>query len=206
MKLIHMLDDLFGSKSKVRIIRLLFRYPEREFTEREIARQIDMSQNTVNIALQDLTKTNIFLYRKIGKANVYSVNKKSILFSFLQNIFTRERKIREVLIKRIGDATSPLISCILFGSFAQNSERHDSDLDLLVIAKDKRKAKVRLDELEQDLLREYNIPLSVVLLTPKELINKWNTPYMKQVRKDGIKISGKSLEEVYGKRIKNSIR
>lgn len=203
MKLHHILDDIFGSKSKVKILRLVFRYQEREFTEREIARHISMSQNTVNKTLADLTKTNALSFRKIGRANAYIVNKNSVLFPFLQNIFKGERRIREDLIKRLKEATGSFTSCILFGSFAQNAESYDSDLDLLVIAKDKRKAKYRLDKLESDLLRKYNISISIVLLTPRELLNKWNAPYMKEARKINVVISGRSLEELYGESSKN---
>lgn len=203
MKLHHMTDDLFGSKSKVRILRLLSRFPEKEFTEREMARSIGMSQNTVNIALRDLKKTNALLYRRIGRANVYLVNKNSALFPFLQNIFEGERKIREGMIKQIKTATRPFVSCILFGSFANETEAHDSDLDLLVITKDKKNVKPILDELEDNLLRQYGIPLSVVLLTPRELVNKWKAPYMREARKNHVLINGKPLGEIYGKGDKN---
>lgn len=203
MKLHHLADDIFGSKSKVRILRLLSRFPEREFTEREIARLISMSQNTVNIALHDLMKTNVLNYQKIGRANAFIVNKESVIFSFITRIFKDEKAIRGDMIKRLKKATSAFVSSILFGSFAENTEGYDSDLDLLVITKDKRKAKDTLAKLELDMLREYNVPLSIVLLTPRELINKLNAPYMKQIRKNHLRIGGKTLEELYGEIDKN---
>jgi predicted nucleotidyltransferase len=200
MKLYHLLDEIFGSKSKVRILRLLFRYPEREFTEREMARQIGMSQNTVNKALGDLMKTNTVSYRKIGRANAYMVNKSSVLFPFLKSIFENEKKVREDLIQMLKRDTAPFLSCTLFGSFAKKEEDFGSDLDLIVIAKDKDAASIQLERLESELLKYFNIPLSIILLTPKELTKKWNAPFMKEARSDGMNISGKSLEEVYGKR------
>ncbi len=200
MKLHHLLDDLFGSKSKVRILRLLFRYSEREFTEREIARQIGMSQNTVNKTLGDLMKTNAMSYRKIGRANAYIVNKNSVLYPFLHKIFEDEKKIREDLIQLLKDTASPFLSCTLFGSFAGEEEGYESDLDLLVIAEDKKAAEAQLEELESDLLRRFNIPLSLILLTPSELRKKRNTPFIMEARKNGVRISGKSLEELYGER------
>lgn len=203
MKLHHSLDDIFGSKSKVRVLRLLFRYPEREFTEREIAKMIGMSQNTVNITLAELRKTNILTFRRIGRANTYLVNRKSVLFPFLENIFEGEKNIKNDMIKKLKSATRPFLSCILFGSFAQDTEDHGSDLDLIIIVKDKIKAQVTLEKLKEDMLRDYNIPVSIVLLTPKELINKWNTPYMKDARKNHVIIKGKPLEELYGENNKD---
>jgi predicted nucleotidyltransferase len=203
MKLNHMADDLLGSKSKVRILRLLTRFPEREFTEREIAAIIGMSHNTVNIALRDLRKTNALSFRRIGRANVYLVNKNSALFPFLQNFFESEKNIRVEMVKLIKTATKPFISCILFGSFANETEAKGSDLDLLVITKDKKKAKTTRDKLESTLLKLYSIPLSVVLLTPRELVNKWNAPYMREARKNHLLINGRPLGEIYGKGDKN---
>lgn len=205
MKLHNLLDDIFGSKSKVRILRLMFRFPQREFTEREIAKNILMSQNTVNLALVELRKTNILSYRKIGRANVYILNKNSALIPYLSKMFENEKKIRKDMIQRIKRTTSSYISCILFGSFANKKENFESDLDLLVIVKDKRKVKEELKSLEDKILRLYGIPLEIVLLTPRELINKWNSPYMRQARKNNVVICGKTLEELYGIKSKKEI-
>jgi len=203
MKLHHLADDLFGSRSKVRILRLLTKLPEREFTEREIAKSIGMSHNTVNIALRDLRKINVLAYRRIGRANVYVINKDSTLFLFLKKFFEDEKKIREEMLKQIKTATKQFLSTILFGSFANETETHNSDLDLLIIVKDNKKTKPVLDELENTLLKQYGFPLSVVLLTPRELINKWNAPYMREARNNHVLINGKPLGEVYGKGDKN---
>ena len=206
MKLHHFLDDILGSKSKIRILRLIFEYPQREFTEREIAKHIGMSQNTVNLALTDLRKTNIMSYRKIGRANVYTLNKNSALIPYISQLFQNERKIRKDMIQRIKKATNTYISCILFGSFADNTENYESDLDLLIIVREKRKVKADLGRLEGEFLRLYSISLEIVLLTPRELINKWNLPYMRQIRTKNVVISGKTLEELYGEGQKNKAR
>ena len=87
MKIHCILDDVLGSKSKIRILRLLFKYPEREFTEREIAEIINMSPNTVNLALHECRKTNIFIYKRIGKTHSYKCNSDSVLFSLFKDLF-----------------------------------------------------------------------------------------------------------------------
>jgi predicted nucleotidyltransferase len=206
MKLHHFLDDIFGSKSKIRILRLMFRYPQREFTEREMAKHIGMSQNTVNLALTDLRKTNIMSYRRIGKANVYTLNRNSVMIPYISQIYRNEKKVREDMIHRIKKATNTYISCILFGSFANNSENFESDLDLLIVVKEKRKVRDDLGRLEDEFLKLYGTPLEIVLLTPRELINKWNSSYMKEARKNNVVINGKTLEELYGEGHKNKAR
>ena len=77
----------------------MFKYPKREFTEREIANMINMSPNTVNLALKSLRTTNIFLYKQIGNTHIYKCNQNSILFNYFKNVFEGEKQIREALFK-----------------------------------------------------------------------------------------------------------
>ena len=92
MKLHNLLDDMLDSKSKVRILRLLFRFPEREFTEREIARMIKMSPNTVNLALNNLRKTNVFVYKRLGRTHSYRCDADSVLFPLFKMLFELSKK------------------------------------------------------------------------------------------------------------------
>jgi DNA-binding transcriptional ArsR family regulator len=197
MKLHDFLDDIFSSKSKIRILRLMFKYPEREFTEREIAKRIGMSQNTVNLALVDLRKTNLMSFQRIGRANVYKLNEKSILNPYIAKMFEDERDIRKKMIMSIERATRSYISCILFGKIVNIAETSDTGIDLLVVVKNKKRVKKEIEGLEKDFLELYGIPLKTVILIPAEVVNKWNSPYLRQLRKNNVVINGKGLDELY---------
>jgi transcription initiation factor IIE alpha subunit len=131
------LEDLLDSKSKIRIIRTFFLYQGKDFTEREIAEFIEMSPNTVNLAMREIRKTNIFSFRKIGKAHAYRLNKSSALYEPLKDIIDGEKKTRKDMFDMIRNALKNSLSCVVFGSFARGEEEFDSDLDLLIIAQDK---------------------------------------------------------------------
>ena len=139
MKITHFIDDLFGSKSKIRILRIMFKYPNREFTEREIAKMINMSPNTVNLTLAELRRTNIFKYKRLGKTHSYQCNPDSILFIIIKDLFEKEHDVKESLFELLKKKFTFVRSCIIFGSYAVGQEEFDSDLDLLIISEDKSK-------------------------------------------------------------------
>ena len=198
MKVHNILDNLFGSKSKVKILRLMFKYPDREFTEREIANEINVSPNTVNLSLRELREENLLSYRKVGRAHAYQVNRESVLFSYMTQVFEGERMIWVYMIQRLEKSTKTFISCVLFGSFAKKSEEYGSDIDLLVVVEDKLSVKEKLEALENEIMVRFGIHVSIIVFTPFEIKKKWNAPFMTGVKEEGILISGKPLEEIYG--------
>lgn len=188
-----MLDDMLDSKSKVRILRLLFRFPEREFTEREMARMINMSPNTVNLALNDLRKTNVFLYKRIGRTHSYRCDPDSVLFPLFKGLFERERKMRDELMSSLKHGLMGVGTCILFGSFARNEEEFDSDLDILIVTDNKANAKVRAEDLAEEISRRFSITLTPMIITPKELGKKKLEGYIKEALSEGKVIVGTSI-------------
>ncbi|MCK5037556.1 MAG: nucleotidyltransferase domain-containing protein [Thermoplasmata archaeon] len=193
MKLHNMLDNMLDSKSKVRILRLLFRFPEREFTEREMARMISMSPNTVNLALNDLRKTNVFLYKRLGRTHSYRCDPDSILFPLFEGLFGRERQMRDELMASLKKGLEGVGTCILFGSFARNEEEFDSDLDILIVTDNKANAKARAEDLTEEISRRFSITLTPMMVTPKELEKKKQKGFIKEALSEGKVIVGTSI-------------
>jgi len=190
MRLHNMLDGLMDSGSKVRIMRLLFRSPSREFTGREIASQIKMSPNTVNLALRDLTETNVFHFKRIGKTHIYSCNKNSVLYPFLSDIFKGERKIIDLLTDSLRVAMAGAELVLIYGSFAKGEEDAGSDIDILVVTKDKVKARNALEKLNQTALDQYATPLSYAIYTIKEFEKNRDKPFIRNAMDEGLTIIG----------------
>ena len=190
MKLHNLLDDMLDSKSKTRILRLLFRFPEREFTEREIARMIEMSPNTVNLALNDLRKTNVFIYKRIGRTHSYRCDADSVLFPIFKELFEQEQQIRDELLGLIKKKLKGTGTCILFGSFARCEEEFDSDLDLLIVTENKEEAEEKIKSLAEELLRKYSITLMQMLLSSREFADKRQKLFFKEALYEGKIIMG----------------
>ena len=101
------------------------------------------------------------------------------------------------MIKSIERVTGSYISCILFGNIVNIAETSETGVDLLVIIKNKKRIKKEIERLEQEFLELYGIPLKTVILIPAEVVNKWNSPYLRQLRKNNVVINGKGLNELY---------
>ena len=181
---------MMDSKSKVRILRLLFRFPEREFTEREIARMIKMSPNTVNLALNNLRKTNVFVYKRLGRTHSYRCDADSVLFPLFKELFGQERLMRDELLSLLKKKLDGVGTCILFGSFARYEEEFDSDLDLLIVTDNKEKVQEIIEHLAQELLRQYSITLMPMLLSSREFTEKRQKGFVKKALSEGKTIVG----------------
>jgi predicted nucleotidyltransferase len=179
MRIHDILEDILDSRSKVKILRLVYAFPQREFTEREIARDIKMSPNTVNLSLQDLRSTNLFHYKRIGRTHSYACNKESSLYPLLNGLFKEEAQVWNSMVGTIKESLSDAKRCLIFGSFARGEEEFDSDLDLLVVTPDKERVKKTIGALSVELARVYSVTLSPFILTPKEFKEKADMPFIR---------------------------
>ena len=172
----------------------MFRYPYREFTEREIAKLIHMSPNTVNLALICLRKTNIFIYKRIGKTHSYKCNHDSALFNILKDLFKNEDQVRETLFGIIKNNIVSNESCIVFGSYAKGEEEFDSDLDVLIVTNNKKKAEEMINYASAEILNRFSIVVSPMILTKKEFKSKSKRTFIKKALEQRIHVSGKELK------------
>jgi len=190
MRLHNVLDDLFACGSKVKILRLMFKHEAKEFTEREIASMIGMSPNTVNLAILDLRKTNILKFKRIGRTNVVSVNKNSVLYPFLKDLYRKEITLIKDIFEQISGSLPRGDTAIIFGSFARGTEEYDSDLDLLVISKKKTKTEDAVYELLDSLLGSHSLVISPIIMGRAEFEKKKKMPYIKNALKEGKVVCG----------------
>ncbi|RRA98685.1 nucleotidyltransferase domain-containing protein [Larkinella rosea] len=78
---------------------------------------------------------------------------------------------------------------ILYGSYARGDYHEDSDIDLLIILKDRKIAKLKeinaLVSLKYDLMIANNILLSIKAITESDYVNKTNAIYY-FIKREGI--------------------
>jgi DNA-binding transcriptional ArsR family regulator len=86
MKFHNILDEILGNKTKVRLLRAFFTYPEKGFTESELERIAGIPQASVHRNVKSLMNNGLLDRKRIGKANLYSLNKEHILYSLLNSL------------------------------------------------------------------------------------------------------------------------
>src|SRR5450631_4364786 len=82
-----MIEQLFGSKTRVKLLQLFYSNPNRSFFVREITRKIDEQINSVRRELSNLLSIGIILSDNTNNRLYYEVNQKYEYFEPLQLIF-----------------------------------------------------------------------------------------------------------------------
>ncbi len=138
-----MIEQLFGSKTRVKLLRLFYSNPNRSFYVREITRKIDEQINSVRRELSNLLSIGIISSDTNNNRLYYEVNQQYEYYNPLLTIFgseeTAEGDTTEVssAIKQKGDpATTELAHtgnvelAIYTGQFTRDES---SGIDLLVV-------------------------------------------------------------------------
>lgn len=205
MLLVNQLDHILGQMSKVRILRFLVTR-QSEMTGREIASASDVGLSHVqcHAALQELHHHGVVEMRHSGTAILYRLNLKSRLVEkILMPLFEEEARLK-LIIKEILDKhlkrPKPK-SVILFGSFASGSARPDSDIDLLIIASQKKHIplfKKGLEKAEIEITIGFGNHLAPMVMDETEFKRKFkeNDQLIRNVVKDGKVLSGDSINDL----------
>ena len=82
-----MIEQLFGSKTRVKLLQLFFSNPNRSFYVREITRKIDEQINSVRRELSNLLSIGIITSETTNNRLYYEVNQKYELYAPLAQIF-----------------------------------------------------------------------------------------------------------------------
>lgn len=174
-----MLEHLFGSKTRVRLLRLFLHHPEEAFFVRELARKTHFQMNAVRRELQNLTKFGCLMESETpaefeskgpsGQRRYYKLNTDFVLYPELRALLLKSQVLlEENFVRRVQDMGS-LKYLALTGRFV---DLPALSTDLLVIGKVNRD---RLERLVHDFERELGAEVRFTVLTVQEF------QYRKQV-------------------------
>lgn len=153
--MVFLIENIIGSTSKVKILRLFFEYPNRTFSTQEIFSNTKMGVGYGLRCLNLLLKYGIVKAKRVGKQKRYYLNKESKLFSILEKLFEQERQSiprvsylhRSILAEIIEKLNKETV--ILFGSVAAGTATQDSDIDLLIIGEKEKNIRKKIKSIEE---------------------------------------------------------
>lgn len=162
-----MLERLFTSKTRVKLLSEILLNSDREYHIRELSRIIDISPIYVQKELKNLYSLGLLTRRTQGNMVLYVLDKHSTISDDLKKIFLKTEGVGNEILKSL-DKTK-IQYALIYGSFAKGVETTKSDIDLLVIG----------DIDEDDLLKSVSKAegkvgreISYILWTPKEFAQK----------------------------------
>ncbi|MBI2675807.1 MAG: nucleotidyltransferase domain-containing protein [Candidatus Aenigmarchaeota archaeon] len=150
-----------------RILQLFFDCPTKSFHLREICRLTKLGMPSVRNHVKKLEKWGFIMRKKSGVYEGYISDRSEMFKIYKRNdmlIRLKESGLIEFLVETfIPDAV------VLFGSAARGEDIESSDIDLLLIAKEK---EVDLKRFKKDLKRNISLHFEgKVSYIPKELLN-----------------------------------
>jgi len=126
-----MLEKLFTSKTRIKLLELLLFNPQKEFHIRQISRMIGISAPYIAKELKNLKEINLIIEFRKGNLKLFKINKKAPIFEEIKRIFLKTESFGEILIKNLKNLDVKY--ALIYGSFASGKESEKSDIDLLII-------------------------------------------------------------------------
>lgn len=164
-----MIEHLFGSKTRVKLLHLFYSNPNRSFYVREITRKIDEQINSVRRELSNLLKVGIIRSDMSGNRLYYEVNQEYTFYEPLRQIFSSLSEAKETAAVSTGDSLADKMQdlgsvdfALLTGSFVRN---RDIPVDILIVGDVNRN---KLDKLMAELEEEEGRQLHYTVMDTSE--------------------------------------
>jgi len=157
-----MLEQLFGSRTRVKLLRLFLTNPATPFYVRELTRKVDEQLNSVRRELANLARLNIVYCENREDKKFYQLNTKFILAEELRALLLKSQLlVEEDLVRRIKEA-GKIRYLALTGSFTSSKQ---SPTDIIIVGRVDRALLVKIIERFQ---REVGREINYTLLTTRE--------------------------------------
>lgn len=135
---LHMLERLFGSASRSKIIKFFCTHPQDKYYMRELARKLDIKLNALSRELENLVELGFLIPETLNGKKYYSVDQGFPLLNELQSMIVKSIVLLEKAIVRDLRSIRGIQVLMLTGIF--NNQNTDTDV-LIVGSVDKSKVK-----------------------------------------------------------------
>ena len=135
-----------------------------------------------------LTKDKVIIRNKAGKAYLCTLNfenEKTLTLLSLAEIenkdefYTKNKELKIVLedfLKSI-KVKNNTISVVLFGSYSKGTATNESDIDILVIGKEK----ASIDKTTREINAKYGKEINVIVMSPKDFKSQQDKALIKEI-------------------------
>ncbi|HPA25783.1 MAG TPA: hypothetical protein PLK76_03425 [bacterium] len=154
-----MLENIFGSRTRVKLLKVFLNHPEENFFVRELSRSIDEKINSVRRELENLERVGLIksvidsskIVKKDNK-KYYTVNTNFILYPEFKNLILKSRVLLERSLAESINKLGKIKFLMLTGFFVDNPR---VKTDLLIVGNiDHQKLKKIIKKMEHDFEQE----------------------------------------------------
>lgn len=146
------------SDSQSRVLRWLFGQPEREFHLSELRRLTGLGSASLQRELNRLAKAGLVRSERVGNLRRFQANPQSPVYGELVGLTRKTLGVEPLLREALQPLAPDLQAAWVYGSIAKQTDTAQSDVDVMLIGKNLRLARVLelLVPLEAQLGRKIN--------------------------------------------------
>ena len=176
-----MLEELFGSRARVIILKTFLLDLERDFYQREISTITNLPIRAVQREVERLEKIGLVEKQIRGNRKYYRCRRDFPIFEELKSIILKTVALGNVLKDYLQKKKEKIELAFIYGSFAKGEENISSDIDLLLVGNiTSKEASMLLSPAKNSLRREINF----IVYDEKEFLKKKESHFLKQVLKE----------------------
>jgi len=123
---------LYEQTARQRIVEILFRFPDKEFSLSDLAKLSKVAKANIGKILEELYNNNIIQIIKLSKIWRIKANQENWHFIKSKIIYNLNFVYQSGLVEYLTDYFQNPKSIILFGSFRKGEDLSDSDIDIAV--------------------------------------------------------------------------
>ena len=157
-----MLEQLFGSRTRVKLLRLFLTNPQNSYFVRELTRKIGERINSVRRELDNLEKIGLISQQEVGQKKYYKVNIDHILYPELKSLLLKSQITLERNLARNLKSIGQVSYLALTGSFVGNK---NTQTDILIVGKVNRH---KLRRLVSKFKKDFDHQIRYTIMSRKE--------------------------------------
>lgn len=128
------LADALFSRTRQRVLALLFGQPSRSFYATELIDLAGSGVGAVQRELQSLTDSGLVRVTKSGNRKHYQANPASPIFAEVCGIVQKTVGLAEPLREALAGMAAQMIVAFVYGSVAKKTDTASSDIDLMIVS------------------------------------------------------------------------
>lgn len=130
-----MLQELFVSKARVALLKVLLLDPCGRFYLRELAGKAGVSLRSAQLEMVRLSESGVVTKETSGRQTYYSINERCAIVPDLRSMFIKTVGVADVLRNALLPEAESIRRALMFGSFARGDITPESDIDLLIVGR-----------------------------------------------------------------------
>lgn len=159
-----MLDKIFSSKIRIKLLTLFITHPKDEFYIRQIQKLTNANFNNIRRELINLTQVGILKSSSRGNLKCFQINISHPLHDDLKNIIYKTEGLGYVITQAL-KTIKGIKAAFIYGSVSKGKEGPISDIDLIIIGDVKiEQIYSQIRKAENNLKREINVDI----ISPEE--------------------------------------